>query len=317
MNEIIESSETEKQIDDLLIEEENVIRQVGVQSIWTIGEQLEIAKLKVIHVTGNKYYPGFLGWALDKFNFKKRTVNRYIRAYKDKEEDIKKIWGHDKSGTLATQINEYKIYNIWNLLPGDKDYFGHFPSMYMKNLLHKHTDENDLVYDPFAGAGTTIDICKEMNRQYYCSDLNPQRDDISQWDIGMGLPSDLPKIDFVFLDPPYWIQAEGMYSEDKCDLGNMALEDFYMNMEYLLDELKRVQAPRIAIVIQGTQYKNNMHYEDHFAEFHTMLYKKYKIEMRYILPYSTQQYNAQMVIRAKEENKCLVLHRDLTIWRII
>jgi len=35
---------------------------------------------------------------------------------------------------------------------GDKvNHFGHFPLIFMKNLLYFHTQENDLIYDPFAG----------------------------------------------------------------------------------------------------------------------------------------------------------------------
>lgn len=51
-------------------------------------------------------------------------------------------------------------------------------------------------------------------------------------------------------------------------------------------------------------------------DFDKMLTGKYDIEMRYILPYSSQQYNAQMVEKAKAENKTLGLNRDLVIWKI-
>lgn len=38
--------------------------------------------------------------------------------------------------------------------------------------------------------------------------------------------------------------------------------------------------------------------------------------MEYILPYSTQQYTPQCVDKAKESKKCLVLNRNLVIWRL-
>jgi hypothetical protein len=187
----------------------------------------------------------------------------------------------------------------------------------MKSLLHYHTQPWDIVFDPFAGGGTTVDACKEMLRRYYCTDLivKPGREkDIQQHDIKDGLPDGMPKPDLVFLDPPYWIQAEGLYSDSPDDLGNMSLDEFYNSIEYTLSEITVKKINRIAFVIQPTQYKNDFQWEDHIFKVNDMLSNNYEIEMRYILPYSTQQYNAQMVVAAKERKVCLGLNRDLVIW---
>jgi len=130
------------------------------------------------------------------------------------------------------------------------------------------------------------------------------------------LPDGLPKPDMVFLDPPYWIQAEGLYSDSPNDLANMSLDNFYASMNKLFDNIYDRLINKIALVIQPTQYKNDMQFEDHIFKFNNMLQGKYKIEMRYILPYSTQQYNAQMVNKAKDERICLTNNRDLIIWRL-
>jgi len=197
-------------------------------------------------------------------------------------------------------------------------HFGAFPQIYMENLLYYHTEPLDIIYDPFAGNGTTVDTCQKWYRRYYCSDLKvkPGREkDIKEWDIANGLPDDLPKPDFAFLDPPYWKQAQGKYSDSPNDLGNMQIDQFNQAMSQLLSSLSGKRIERIAIVIQPTQYANDFVYMDHIFDFHETLRKKYEIEMRYILPYSTQQYNAQMVDKAKEKNRALILHRDLVIWR--
>jgi len=215
---------------------------------------------------------------------------------------------------LVKQYEQTFLYNIWNLKSGDSDYFGAFPKVFMRNLLRYHTKEQDLIYDPFAGSGTTIDVCLEMNRRFYCSDLFPQREEIRQWNIINGLPDAIPPIDLAFLDPPYWKQAQGKYSDDESDLGNMNLESYYAAMYALLENLYGV--PRIAILIQGTQYLNEKHeFENHMDEFTIFLHEHYKTEMLYIIPYSTQQYNAQQVEIMKAENKPMVLHRELKIFR--
>jgi len=215
--------------------------------------------------------------------------------------------------------NDLLLYNIWNTPKGDNNsHFGHFPLVFMKNLLYYHTKPFDLVYDPFAGSGTTIDACRQTYRQCVVSDRNPDksRPEIFEHDIKDGLP-DINKPNMVFLDPPYWIQAEGLYSNDPEDLANMNLDKFYISMNDLFDEIANRNIEKIALVIQPTQYKNNMTFEDHIFKFDKMLDGIYEIEMRYILPYSTQQYNAQMVERAKSENVCLGLNRDLVVWRLV
>jgi len=155
--------------------------------------------------------------------------------------------------------NSLLLYNIWNVSHGDNNsHFGHFPKLFMKNLLYYHTRPFDLIYDPFAGSGTTIDACREMFRKCIVSDLKPDksRPEIFEHDITMGLPDNLPKPDMVFLDPPYWIQAKGKYSDNEKDLANMSLDDFYKTMNHLFDEIADRKISKIALVISPTQYPN-------------------------------------------------------------
>jgi DNA modification methylase len=213
------------------------------------------------------------------------------------------------------------IYNIWNTAKQDNErkHFGAFPEVFMENLLYYHTNPLDIVFDPFGGGGTSVDVCRKMFRRYYVSDrkvIPGRENDIREWDILNGVPTDLQKPELVFLDPPYWKQAEGKYSNDSEDLGNMELDNFNESMRKLLKELSAWKVNQIAVVIQPTQYKNNWNWTDHIFHFDRMINDKYEILMRYILPYSTEQYLPQMVIKSKEEKKCLGSHRDLVIWKI-
>lgn len=262
----------------------------------------------------------------------RKIVDLYLKAWNTQEsiadilgvpqQTVARIIENTQIGHLSEMGKTFKplLYNIWNLQKQDNErkHFGAFPEYFMENLLHYHTEPLDIVFDPFGGGGTTIDVCKRMFRRYYVSDrkvIPGRENEIRQHDIKDDLPEDLKKPNFVFLDPPYWTQAEGMYSNDAEDLGNMTLDDFNNSMKNLLDSLQAWKVERIAIVIQPTQYKNNWKWTDHVFDFDKML-SKYDIEMRYILPYSSQQYNAQMVDKAKEEKKCLGLNRDLIVWRL-
>jgi len=215
------------------------------------------------------------------------------------------------------------IYNIWNQskINNEQKHFGNFPIEYMENLLYYYTNPFDVVYDPFAGGGVTIDACKKWYRRYYVSDLNPipaRDEDIKKWDIKDGLPDNLPRPDFIFLDPPYWKQSEGKYSKSEDDLGNMKLDQFYDSMNNLFSLLKKKMKDggHLAFIISGTQWPNDLIYEDHAFELMKMLDKLgLKEEQRVICPYSTQQYNGNQIDKAKKERIFLNLHRDLVIFK--
>jgi len=216
------------------------------------------------------------------------------------------------------------FYNLWN---SSKDnaitHFGNIPQVFVENLLYYYTEPFDVVYDPFAGGGITIDACKKWLRRYYVADRKPipaREEEIKEQDIKDGLPKDLPNnIKLIFLDPPYWKQAENKYSKDKEDLANMSLEKFY---EILIDFIKQLKKRldkdgKIALIIQGTQWKNNLILEDHAFELAKRIENLgFKIEQRIICPYSTEQYNAQMVEKAKKEKICLTIYRDLIVFKL-
>lgn len=114
------------QIDDQLTQYEKAIKEVGIQAIWLIGEQLLKAKKKTIQITGDKRAPGFLGWAERKFGFKHSAVALYIKAYEEKLDDIKQIWGHKKSfqlaGTIESDSDTCTISDLYSLIESNKTF---------------------------------------------------------------------------------------------------------------------------------------------------------------------------------------------------
>ena len=261
----------------------------------------------------------------------RHVVELYLKAWNTQEsiadsvgvlrQTITNIINNAKKRQLSEIGKNFKplLYNIWNTPKQDNDrkHFGAFPEVFMENLIHYHTEPLDIVYDPFGGGGTTADVCKRMFRRYYVSDRKviPGRErDIREWDIKDGLPEDLQKPALVFLDPPYWKQAEGKYSDDSEDLGNMNIEDFNNSMKSLLNELTKRKVERIAIVMSPTQWPSeDRKFIHHLVEFNTYL-NKYELEIAYSLPYSTQQYNGNQVKIAKEQKFCMSLTRELWVW---
>jgi len=104
-----------------------------------------------------------------------------------------------------------QLYTVWNIAKANNEvkHFGNIPPEIIDNLLYLYTNPFDVVFDPFGGGGSSIDMCEKRKRRFYVSDLNPipAHSDIRKHDITTGLPADMPVPDFVFLDPPYWQQA--------------------------------------------------------------------------------------------------------------
>lgn len=85
---------------------------------------------------------------------------------------------------------------------GDQDYAGVTPSHVIWNALRRYTRPKDLVVDPMAGSGTTIDVARDLGRRALGYDLAPARPDVFRCDARK-LPLEDGVADFVFVDPPY------------------------------------------------------------------------------------------------------------------
>lgn len=221
---------------------------------------------------------------------------------------------------------EVPLYNVWKQqekTPGS-GHFGNSEVRWLDNLLYLYTEPFDVVVDPFAGGGSTIDLCKKRFRRYFASDRNPivERDtEIRSHDVTTGLPP-LPRwqdVKLVYLDPPYWKQAEGRYSKDPNDLANMELEAFHKTLAGLITDFskklqKYANEARIALLLQPTQWNApDRQYTDHVSEMIRRV--NLPIDLRVSAPYESQQCNAQMVKWAKDNRKVLVLTREFVVWR--
>ncbi len=222
------------------------------------------------------------------------------------------------------------IYNVWKQQNKSSkvDHFGNSEVRWLENLLYLYTNPADIIVDPFAGSGSTIDLCKKRQRRYWVSDRKPiveREHEIRQHDLVGESCVQLPMVPrwkdvkLVYLDPPYWIQAQGEYSQDPTDLANMALEQFNEALAGIIHgfakKLKNGEPKYIALIIQPTQWKApERQFIDHVGDMLRMV--KLPVDMRFSAPYESQQYNAQMVDWAKDNRKCLVLTREIVVWRV-
>lgn len=237
--------------------------------------------------------------------------------------DLEKFHKSEKHTALHDADFDPPIYNIWKQQEKTtgSSHFGNSEVRWLDNLLYLYTNPFDVVMDPFAGGGSTIDICRKRFRRYFVSDRKPiieREKEIRQHDLTDGLPKP-PRwedVRLVYLDPPYWKQAEGQYSKDKSDLANMSLEKFNESLSGIVKGFsKKLKDAYIALIIQPTQWSApGREYTDHIADMIRLV--NLPIDMRISVPYESQQCNAQMVEWAKKERKVLVLTREIIVWKV-
>jgi len=228
--------------------------------------------------------------------------------------------------SLADHATDFDIpiYNIWkrqDRTPGYSDHFGYSDVRWLDNLLYLYTKPFDVVIDPFAGGGSTIDLCRKRFRRYFVSDRKPiveREKEIRAHDLTEGLPKppQWKDVRLIYLDPPYWKQAEGQYSKDATDLANMDLATFSKTLAQVINGYAaKLIDTYIALIIQPTQWKApERQFTDHVGDMLRAV--KLPVDMRFSVPYESQQCNAQMVEWAKENKRCLVLTREIVVWRL-
>ena len=219
------------------------------------------------------------------------------------------------------------LYNVWTFAKKTNSvkHFGNSEQRILDNLLYLYTEPFDIVLDPFAGGGSTIDVCKERLRRYWVSDRKPiveREHEIRLLDVVQELPplnKRWSEVTLTFLDPPYWKQAEGEYSKDAEDLANMTLEDFTTATASVIKRISQKQSRGvIAMLMQPTQWRApDRQYTDHIMHIMQAVGdRRLTLENRVSVPYSTEQCTPQMVDWAKENHKLLSIARELVIWRL-
>jgi SAM-dependent methyltransferase len=121
---------------------------------------------------------------------------------------------------------------------GSASFRGATPSYVIWNVVTRFSKEGETVLDPFAGSGTTLDVCKDTNRKGIGYDVAPARADIQNGDA-RSIPLKQKSVDLIFFDPPYADNLD--YSDDPRCLGKLKPDGrFQRAMRLVLDECARV-----------------------------------------------------------------------------
>jgi hypothetical protein len=250
-------------------------------------------------------------------------IGRAVGTSNDTARRYRETFAESASAEHANAPKSRQDFDVWNFGTttddaGTGSYFGKMPPQVVENLLWLYTDPGQIVFDPFAGGGTTIDVAKRMGRRVWSSDRKPSTPTlpIHRHDITTGWPEAAPrKVDLVLLDPPYWKQAAGRYSSDEDDLGNMALDEFMASWERVVkacaDHLS--DGGMLAYIISPSVDGDRV--VDHaFDMYATCLDAGLTPHRRIIVTYNTQQATGQQVTWARDNKQLLKLYRDFVVF---
>jgi len=169
----------------------------------------------------------------------------------------------------VTTLWDYPSQHYGDSVQGDPNYRGATPSYIIWNLLQRYTLPKDLVIDPCAGSGTTLDVARDLNRRALGYDVHPTRKDIFRVDARKLPPELTGKADFCFIDPPYSTHLE--YGPDPRDIGKLdaAGGEYYQAMEQVIAEMDRVLRPDryMALYVSDSFVKGKAFYPIGFELF--------------------------------------------------
>ncbi len=171
---------------------------------------------------------------------KNKKNNKEILPLKEnlKEEKIE----DEKPSFETTTLWDYPRQSYGKKPKGNNKFQGVTPAFIIWNMVQRYTKPGDLVIDPMAGSGTTIDVCEEEDRKAIGYDINPQHPKVIKND-SRKIPLEENSVDMVFIDSPYGDNVK--YSDELMDIGKISAEapNFYEELEKVAKEIYRVLKP--------------------------------------------------------------------------
>lgn len=225
-----------------------------------------------------------------------------------------------KNATDGKNELDPNLYDVWNFKTNDdqygfKDFAGRIPGQIIENLLHRYTEPFDVVIDPMAGSGTTLDVCKVKLRRCRAYDVEPVSEPIQKWNIAEGYPEECKGGDFIFLDPPYYKKKEGEYGKNS--ISALSRTD-YLNFfkKLAVDSYNTLKTGGHLAFLMS----NYIDYDNNVDSIFVYQYVNYFVDagftpvMEIQCPLSTEQYTGFQVNQAKILKKILVRSRSLFVF---
>lgn len=173
------------------------------------------------------------------------SLSQYLENPNGKLKVVKKS-ADEKPRLESTTLWDYPRQSYGRTQKGNNKYAGVTPAFVIYNMVRRYTEPGELVLDPMAGSGTTIDVCKEEGRRCVAFDVSPTRPDIKRNDARK-IPLADESVDMVFIDSPYGDNID--YNDQPTNIGKLSAEgdEFYKALDMVMGECYRVLKPGKAL----------------------------------------------------------------------
>lgn len=233
--------------------------------------------------------------------------------------DLRAAQREIKRRNPRTEADWLRVYDVWNFTECadglGQEHPGRIPGQIVLNVVHYFTAPGDLVVDPMAGGGVTIDACTALDRRCTAFDVDPRRDEIARHDARKPWPVKAHSANLVFIDPPYFDMRAKDYSAES--ISALPLQEFYAAMKRVMRHAWSALAKggRLAVLISPSASPEH----GFINHQHRLLLDAADIgfiqEWQVSVPQSSQTLNTREVAWAKQHNRMLSLVRDLLILR--
>lgn len=174
--------------------------------------------------------------------------------------------------------------SLWLVSERDKTgkhkniYHGNFIPQIPNQLIRRYTSENEVVFEPFMGSGTTLFECEKLNREYIGFDINKQmvtyvddtmrNSNFNKFHIRYCNSMDFYETDrifseiqktaqFILMHPPYMDIVK--FTSDENDLSQVSNINEFINRFKIVCQnvLRFLDKGRYFSIVVGDVYKNS------------------------------------------------------------
>lgn len=232
-----------------------------------------------------------------------------------------------RAASLGIKIQPYDVWQFGDChdLMGDA-HPGRIPGQIVTHVLYFYTMAGDLVIDPMAGSGTTLDACLLMGRKAHGYDIDSRHDriDIERHDLSNGWPETVTRAQLIFWDPPYFdkmdsstIGSDGYIDGSVSKLTPAEYLDFFGKRFAELHEAVR-PCTRLAFLMSDWDSQNAKNYHDSDGIFvwdYADLLRStgWNLRRHLQVPLPTQQVHPDVVNKFRASRRLARLERYLLI----
>lgn len=159
---------------------------------------------------------------------------------------------------------------------GDNKFHGRSHPSVVYMAIERLTELNDLVFIPFSGSGTEIDMCKKLGRRYTAIDLTPQRHDVIHADATVfTIEPPEEQASLVLAHPPYGSAIK--FSEKNTDLSKDGVHYEYLVQKCAYNFMYTVKPKGYVVIIVGDTYHDGEEWPLDFVWYQAMKKANFKM----------------------------------------